>query len=191
MGWADLVVQAGSLAVGAGTSCFGRADAVDGVGSENLQERFTGEAVSAAQLKYDIQTLGLSLREFVALTGVRALDGFALPGFAPFFARGNATLSNAFFEVLLAADWTLNGREYEAVVRGEAVRLTPQDLLLRTDPELQAHAQDYAADNALFVAEFKAAWTKLMNADRFDGPAGNACAVSTDAEVKAPAAVVV
>ena len=40
---------------------------------------------------------------------------------------------------------------------------------------LLASAQDFAADAALFRAEYRAAWAHLMNADRFDGPAGNLC----------------
>ena len=42
-------------------------------------------------------------------------------------------------------------------------------------PALFASAQDFAADAALFRSEYRAAWTKLMNADRFDGPARNLC----------------
>ena len=49
------------------------------------------------------------------------------------------------------------------------------DLLLRLDAESLAIAQDYAEDNELFLVDFSSAWTKLMQADRFDGPAGNLC----------------
>lgn len=49
------------------------------------------------------------------------------------------------------------------------------DLLIRFDPELASHAQDFASDNALFLDTFAAAWTKVMNQDRFDGPTGNIC----------------
>jgi catalase (peroxidase I) len=43
------------------------------------------------------------------------------------------------------------------------------------DPKLSAIAKEYAADNAKFLKAFAAAWTKLMNADRFKGPAGSVC----------------
>jgi catalase (peroxidase I) len=46
--------------------------------------------------------------------------------------------------------------------------MMPTDLALRWDPSLAAIAQDYAADNRLFLKNFAAAWTKLMNADRFE-----------------------
>merc|ERR1711908_112431 len=41
--------------------------------------------------------------------------------------------------------------------------------------ELLAVAQEYAVDEASFKAELATAWTKLMTADRFDGPTGNVC----------------
>ena len=48
-------------------------------------------------------------------------------------------------------------------------------LWLRYDPELLAISQEFASDNNFFVMEFSKAWTKLANADRFDGPTGNVC----------------
>lgn len=49
------------------------------------------------------------------------------------------------------------------------------DLVLKDDPEFAAIAKEYAADNTKFLQEFKSAWTKVMNADRFKGPAGSVC----------------
>jgi hypothetical protein len=63
------------------------------------------------------------------------------------------------------------------------------DLLLKSDnasgvyetglkyyPELRYWADHYAAASDKEYSEaFAAAWTKLMNADRFDGPLGNVC----------------
>ena len=42
-------------------------------------------------------------------------------------------------------------------------------------PELLAVAQEYAADEGLFLTNYARAWTKMMNADRFKGPAGSVC----------------
>ena len=42
----------------------------------------------------------------------------------------------------------------------------------RGDP---AEAQAFASDDTLFKSEFAAAWTKVMNSDRFHGPTGNLC----------------
>ncbi len=39
-------------------------------------------------------------------------------------------------------------------------------------------AEEYASDEALFLQEFTDTWVKLMNIDRFDGPAGNLCSDS-------------
>jgi hypothetical protein len=49
------------------------------------------------------------------------------------------------------------------------------DLQLRWEPTLAAIAEEYASDEALFLQEFSDAWVKMMNSDRFDGPAGNLC----------------
>ena len=48
-------------------------------------------------------------------------------------------------------------------------------ICVRYDPELLAISQEFASDNNYFVTEFSKAWTKLANADRFDGPLGNIC----------------
>jgi len=57
------------------------------------------------------------------------------------------------------------------------------DMLLVARPETLTAVQDYAGDNDLFLADFGAAWTKMMNADRFDGPTGNVCdAVSASSD---------
>merc|ERR1711881_689502 len=53
--------------------------------------------------------------------------------------------------------------------------ITRSDFLLTLEPTFAAAAQDFATDNDLFLDEFAHAWTKVMNADRFDGPAGNLC----------------
>ena len=47
---------------------------------------------------------------------------------------------------------------------------TPVDLAIGSSSELRAIAEVYAADDATekFVADFVAAWTKVMRLDRFD-----------------------
>ncbi len=63
--------------------------------------------------------------------------------------------------------------EYKA--KGKALWMKPSDIVIKTDPEFSAIAKEYATDNAKFLQDFKAAWTKVMNADRFKGPAANVC----------------
>ena len=45
---------------------------------------------------------------------------------------------------------------------------------------LKVIAEDYASDNNLFLENVASAWTKLANADRFDGPHGNVCDSNDD-----------
>ena len=49
------------------------------------------------------------------------------------------------------------------------------DYMFYQDKELLAISQDFAADDEMFLEEAARAWTKLANADRFAGPAGNIC----------------
>lgn len=49
------------------------------------------------------------------------------------------------------------------------------DLHFRTDPELLAVSEEFAADNKVFLEAVAEAWTTLVNADMFDGPTGNLC----------------
>lgn len=68
---------------------------------------------------------------------------------------------------------------------GQYVYMTPEDMVIRNDPKLAAIAKQYVMNNDVFVQDFSAAWTKIMNEDRFKGPTGNECA---PAVVEAPAA---
>ncbi len=52
------------------------------------------------------------------------------------------------------------------IIQGE----THRDLVFGSNSILRAYAEVYAQDDAheKFVADFIAAWTKVINADRFD-----------------------
>lgn len=65
--------------------------------------------------------------------------------------------------------------EFTAQVDGQAVFMTPADLAIKLHPAWKAIAEQYASDDATFAADFAAAWTKVVNADRFKGPAGSVC----------------
>ena len=56
----------------------------------------------------------------------------------------------------------------DGVAASGTIYMLPSDLALVHDPELLAIAEDFVSDNAAFLREFSSAWTKLMNADRFD-----------------------
>jgi catalase-peroxidase len=85
------------------------------------------------------------------------------------------TLTNDFFVNLLdlGTDWKPAGDgTYEARDAGGAVRWTGTraDLVFGSNSELRALAEVYASDDASekFVADFVAAWAKVMDLDRFD-----------------------
>jgi catalase-peroxidase len=85
------------------------------------------------------------------------------------------SLTNDFFVNLLelgttwkpAADDTFEGVDAAGQVRWTGTRA---DLVFGSNSELRALAEVYASDDARekFVTDFVAAWTKVMNLDRFD-----------------------
>jgi len=137
------------------------------------------EGVAAELLIDKAQLLTLSAPEMTVLIGgLRALN--ANVGQAPHgvFTPRPETLSNDFFVNLLDMDtqWqksataagVLEGRDR---VTG-AVKWTGTvvDLIFGSNAQLRAIAEFYASSDAqsVFVRDFVAAWTKVMNLDRFD-----------------------
>jgi len=193
LSWADLIVLAGNTALEkAGGKhlnfCGGRTDATDGLGSEFLYPKITGNfSETLVQFKDYISIMGLTQREFAALIGAGYAVGDASDCDGLYCRRDSfqgtssvsTTLSNIFFKNLLTENWesyTVPGsgkQMYKAA--GKDLLLLGTDLMFRLDPELLAISQDFAADNELFLTELAAAWTRLANADRFDGPTGNLC----------------
>ena len=57
--------------------------------------------------------------------------------------------------------------------------MMPSDIAMKFLPEFLAVAQEYfdadPENVEMFERDFTYAWTKMMNADRFDGPTGNVC----------------
>ncbi|MFC6911619.1 peroxidase family protein, partial [Novosphingobium lubricantis] len=121
--------------------------------------------------------LGLTVPETtVLLGGMRALGANAAGSKAGVFTNRPGTLSNDFFVNLLSMDtvWTKAATPglYEGKDRASGAAkwtATPVDLVFGSNSELRAVAEVYAADDAKdkFVTDFVAAWTKVMNADRF------------------------
>jgi catalase-peroxidase len=86
------------------------------------------------------------------------------------------TLSNDFFVNLLSMDtaWSKAATEglYEGKDRSNGTlkwTASPVDLVFGSNSELRAVSEAYAADDAkdAFVKDFVAAWSKIMDADRF------------------------
>lgn len=121
--------------------------------------------------------LGLTVPETtVLLGGMRALGANAAGSKAGVFTDRPGTLNNDFFVNLLSMDtvWTKSATPglYEGKDRASGAlkwTATPVDLVFGSNSELRAVAEVYASDDAKdkFVTDFVAAWTKVMNADRF------------------------
>src|SRR5882757_7250747 len=138
------------------------------------------QRVSAEEQLVDkAQLLTLTAPEMTALLGgLRVLDVNAGQSKHGVFTRKPGTLSNDFFVNLLDMGTTWKPvSEAQDVFEGRdrktgAVKWTGTrvDLIFGSHSQLRAFAEVYAcADSqASFVRDFVAAWTKVMNADRFD-----------------------
>ena len=142
-----------------------------------LKKAFT---VSAEALLIDkAQLLTLTAPEMTALVGgLRVLNANQGQSKHGVFTDRPETLSNDFFVHLLdiGTKWSpmtpagelFEGRDrVTGDVKWTATRV---DLVFGSNSQLRALAEVYAADDAtgLFVHAFVAAWTKVMQADRFD-----------------------
>jgi catalase-peroxidase len=122
--------------------------------------------------------LNLTVPEMTVLVGgMRALGANAGNSAAGVFTSRPGTLSNDFFVNLLSMDtvWSKSASTpglYEGKDRATGAAkwtATPVDLVFGSNSELRAVAEVYASNDASqkFVTDFVAAWTKVMNADRF------------------------
>lgn len=121
--------------------------------------------------------LNLSVPEMTALVGgMRALGANTGGNAAGVLTAKPGTLSNDFFVNLLSMDtvWSKSATPglYEGKDRASGAAkwtATPVDLVFGSNSELRAVAEVYASDDAKhkFVTDFVAAWTKVMDADRF------------------------
>ena len=135
-------------------------------------------AVSAEELLLDrTQLMGLTAQEMTVLIGGMRVLGTNHGGSAHGVLTSRVgTLSNDFFVHLtdMAYTWKPAGRNlYEIRERSSgAVKWTATrvDLVLGSNSVLRAYAEVYAQDDSRekFVKDFVGAWTKVMNADRFD-----------------------
>ena len=123
------------------------------------------------------QLLGLTGPEMTVLVGGMRVLGANYGGSKHgVFTDKVGTLSNDFFVNLtdMANRWVPRGvNAYDIVDRKSgAVKWTATraDLVFGSNSILRAYAEVYAQDDAKekFVKDFVAAWTKVMNADRFD-----------------------
>ncbi|MBK1733070.1 catalase/peroxidase HPI [Thiococcus pfennigii] len=137
-------------------------------------------AVKAEELMLDrTQLLGLTAPEMTVLVGGMRVLGTNHGGTKHgVFTDREGVLTNDFFVNLtdMACTWVPVGNDlYEVRDRKSgAVKWTATrvDLVFGSNSILRAYAEVYAQDDnrEKFVQDFVAAWTKVMNADRFDLP---------------------
>ena len=136
-------------------------------------------ALPEAMLIDRAQLLGLTVPEMTVLVGGLRVLG-ANTGDSPHgvFTGKKDALSNDFFVSLLdmATEWKPTSeakREFTSHDRKTGANrwtATRVDLVFGSNAQLQAVAQVYGSSDAKekLVHDFAAAWTKVMNADRYD-----------------------
>ncbi|WP_029059231.1 catalase/peroxidase HPI [Stappia stellulata] len=145
-------------------------------GFRNYQK--TNYTVSTEELLVDkAQLLTLTAPEMTVLVGgMRVLDANYKGAKHGVFTDRPGQLTNDFFVNLIdmgtewkaASDGIFEGRDRKT---GEVKWTgTRADLTFGSNSQLRAYAEVYAQDDAKekFVKDFVKAWTKVMNADRFD-----------------------
>jgi len=141
--------------------------------------RRKGEPRSAEELLLDrAQLLTLTAPEMTVLIGgMRALNTNFGGSKHGVLTQNPGTLTNDFFVNLLdmSSQWQPNGSEgvYEGKDRKTGKpkwTATRVDLLFGSNSQLRAIAEVYACKDSKekFVKDFVAAWSKVMNLDRFD-----------------------
>ena len=143
----------------------------------HLKARYT---LSAEELLVDkAQLMGLTAPEMTVLVGgLRVLNANTDGAQHGVFTRRAGTLTNDFFVNLLdmATVWAATAADpdiFEGRDRATAAVTwtgTRVDLVFGSNSQLRAIAEVYASGDgqAMFVRDFVAAWTKVMNLDRFD-----------------------
>ena len=135
-------------------------------------------AVSPEELMLDrTQLMGLTAPEMVVLVGGMRMLGTNHGGTKHgVFTDREGQLTNDFFVNLtdMGNSWSKTGDGTYQIVDRASGRVkwtaTRMDLVFGSNSILRAYAEVYAQDDASekFIADFVAAWVKVMNADRFD-----------------------
>jgi catalase-peroxidase len=136
------------------------------------------EAVAVEKLVDRAQLLGLTAPQMTVLVGGLRMLGASVDGAAHgVFTDRVGTLGNDFFVNLLDMGTAWRKSDVPGVLEGHDRRsgqlrwtATTVDLVFGSNSQLRALAEVHACSDssAAFVRHFVAAWTKVMEADRFD-----------------------
>jgi len=197
--WADLIVIAGTASLESMGAlpmpfCPGRTDvdaATAAEQSKNLDPEIYLEPTSATAplLRNAMGIMGFTDREMVVLNG----GGHAVgqchamrSGFEGPWTINPTQVDNSFFVGLLDYNWlettsSTGKKQYHDEKTGSLTMLVT-DLLFRDDDKWRAIVEEYAQDNDLFLEDFRNAWVKLVNGDRF----GDVCVTAEDPDTNGP-----
>ena len=190
---ADVIVLAGNVGIemasgmevtfhpGRGDATEEQTDSASFSVMEPLADGFrnflkTNYAVTPEEMMLDkAQLLGLTAPEMTVLVGGLRTLGVSSDD-RGLFSSNNNNLSNDYFTTLLdmGVKWKPTGsNSYDGIDRSTGAvlrRASRTDLVFGSNSQLRAIAEVYAQnDNEhKFKTDFIAAWTKVMNSDRFD-----------------------
>jgi len=142
----------------------------------NYYTRSYGTPTQMLVEKADLLTL-TAPEMTVLIGGLRSLDANTGGSKQGVLTKRAGTLSNDFFVNLLDMSTSWSKSSTEGIYEGRDRKsgklkwtATPVDLIFGSNSELRAVAEVYAANDSgkKFVNDFVAAWTKVMNLDRFD-----------------------
>ena len=145
--------------------------------ADGFRNYYTADALrSPADALVDkADLLDLTVPEMTVLVGgLRVLGNNADGSDLGVLTESPGALSNDFFVNLLdlstswtptSGDYVFEGKDDSGAVKWKA---TETDLVFGSNSELRAVAEVYAFDEEAFTRDFVAAWSKVMQADRFD-----------------------
>lgn len=171
LSYADIYTFAGAVAVelmGGPVVKWtpGRTDFAAGEGV-TPDGRLPDAGQGAIHLRDIFYRMGFDDREIVALSGAHSL-GFChddRSGFVGPWTDEPTTFTNKYFTYMLDKKWELkqwDGPAQFVDSETKSLMMLPTDLALVVDPAFRVHVDAYAADPALFAADFAAAFGKLL-----------------------------